>query len=156
MKLNFMSAGSRPACRDGQDRAPPRQRTLSARLARQQPHRAVAVGLASLITDKHVLAGGCSRVNECRSSAEARLHTEHGSGLLNDHANWLRPAPPEPRAEKTEIPFFGRKNVKLLCGKPLCIRWPQLFSGGYTPCWASSFRKLYMSECPNQSCVETC
>jgi len=102
MKLNFMSAGSRPASRDGQDRATPRQRTLSARLARQQPHRAVAVGLASLITDKHVLAGGCSRVNECRSSAEARLHTEHGSGLLNDHANWLRSAPPEPRTVPTK------------------------------------------------------
>ena len=111
MKLNFMSAGWRPACRDGQDRAPPRQRTLSARLARQQPHRTVAVGLASLITDKHVLAGGCSRVNECRGSAEARLHTEHGSGLLNDHANWLRSAPPEPRTvptkSETALRFFA-------------------------------------------------
>ena len=102
MNLNFMSAGSRPACRDGQSSSSAAARTLSARLARQQPHRAVAVGLASLITDKHVLAGGCSRANECRSSAEARLHTEHGSGLLNDHANWLRSATPEPRTVPTK------------------------------------------------------
>ena len=45
---------------------------------------------------------GCSRVTECRGSAEARLHTEHGSGLLNDHANWLRSAPPEPRTVPTK------------------------------------------------------
>ena len=110
MNLNFMSAGSRPACRDGQARAPPRPRTLSARLARQQPHRAVAVGLASLLTDQHVLARGCSRVNECRGSAEAKLHTEHGSGLLNDNGNWLRSAPPEPdgaNEEHNDILFFA-------------------------------------------------
>ena len=50
-------------------------------------------------------------MNECRGSAEARLHTEHGSGLLNDHANWLRSAPPEPRTvptkSETALHFFA-------------------------------------------------
>ena len=48
------------------------------------------------------LAKGRTSRWECRGSAEARPHTEHGSGLLNDHTNWLRPAPPEPRTVPTK------------------------------------------------------
>ena len=58
---------------------------------------------------------------EYRDSAEARPHTEHGSGLLNDHTNWLRPAPPEPRTAPTKstttfVFFFlpKKRNVVVL------------------------------------------
>ena len=61
-------------------------------------------------TESGRLAKGRTSRWECRGSAEARPHTEHGSRLLNDHTNWLRPAQPEPKTAPTSTTTFLLKS----------------------------------------------
>ena len=73
---------------------------MSARLAGNNPAEPFICGPGHQAGQRLLAKGRPSRW-ECRGSAEARPHTEHGSGLLNDHTNWLRLAPPEPRTAPT-------------------------------------------------------
>ena len=74
---------------------------MSARLAGNNPAEPFICGPGHQAGQRLLAKGRPSRW-ECRGSAEARPHTERGSGLLNDRTDWLRPAPPEPRTAPTK------------------------------------------------------
>ena len=106
----------------GKAGAPPRPHTHVGQAGRQQPRRALHLWGQGHQAGQRLLAKGRPSRWECRGSAEARPHTERGSGLLNDRTNWLRPAPPEPRrrqrrAQRQSTFRCLDKTTKVVTGK---------------------------------------
>ena len=118
VNLALRAAGSRPSCRHGQAAALPRPSTLSARLARQKPRRAVGGNLAQASSQSGWSGQGCSHsIQSVEEAAAAAPHRAWPWPLTPAQPHPVRPLPERPEATVHAPSLFSKFARKSCCRK---------------------------------------